>query len=252
MDISSEKIKELKERGFILSKDRNHFSVRILSGNGTMTGAQLRYLADAAERFGQGTLSFTSRLSVEMPGVPLEHIEPLSEFLSLNNLDTGGTGPKIRPVTCCKGTVCVHGMIDTQGFALELHERFYKGWHDIVLPAKFKIGVGGCPNNCAKPSLNDFGISGWTQLDETGTRVPAYKITIGGIWGKTQRIGTPIEGVFTKKQVIEVLEKTLTIWMEEAEPKERFGRYLERVGTETFINKLQNQIPRTPEDRREQ
>ena len=28
------------------------------------------------------------------------------------------------------------------------------------MPHKFKIAVGGCPNSCAKPSLNDFGIEG--------------------------------------------------------------------------------------------
>ena len=29
-----------------------------------------------------------------------------------------------------------------------------------VLPHKFKIAVGGCPNNCVKPDLNDLGIVG--------------------------------------------------------------------------------------------
>ena len=31
---------------------------------------------------------------------------------------------------------------------------------DVKLPHKFKIGVGGCPNSCMKPSLNDVGIEG--------------------------------------------------------------------------------------------
>ena len=30
----------------------------------------------------------------------------------------------------------------------------------MVLPHKFKIAVGGCPNNCVKPNLNDMGIIG--------------------------------------------------------------------------------------------
>ena len=29
-----------------------------------------------------------------------------------------------------------------------------------LLPHKFKIAVGGCPNNCVKPNLNDVGIIG--------------------------------------------------------------------------------------------
>ena len=35
------------------------------------------------------------------------------------------------------------------------------------LPHKFKIAVGGCPNNCVKPDLNDLGI--------IGQRVPALR-----------------------------------------------------------------------------
>ena len=31
---------------------------------------------------------------------------------------------------------------------------------DVKLPHKFKIGVGGCPNSCMNPSLNDVGIEG--------------------------------------------------------------------------------------------
>ena len=34
------------------------------------------------------------------------------------------------------------------------------GYHGVTLPHKFKICVGGCPNNCAKPSLNDLGVIG--------------------------------------------------------------------------------------------
>ena len=37
----------------------------------------------------------------------------------------------------------------------------------MTLPHKFKIAVGGCPNNCVKPDLNDLGI--------VGQRVPAVE-----------------------------------------------------------------------------
>ncbi len=235
---TKEETAALKGRGMIISKDGEHFVARILTENGTVTSEQLRALADAADKYAEGTVSFTSRLSVELPKVEHKDIDALEKFLNENGMEIGGTGPKIRPITCCKGTVCVHGLIDTQGFAKELHEKYYKGWHDVKLPAKFKIAVGGCPNNCAKPSLNDFGISGWTRTDEQGNKVPGYKISLGGIWGKTQRIGTPLDGVFSKEQVFEILDKVLHIWMEEAQPKERFGRYLERVGVEAFIQKL--------------
>ena len=237
-EFTNEEKAALKGRGMIIQRDGEHFVARILTENGTLTSEQLRALADAADQYGQGTVGLTTRLSVEMAGVSYDNIEPLVEHLQKHGMDIGGTGPKIRPIVSCKGTVCVHGLIDTQGFAKELHDKYYVGWHDVTLPAKFKIAVGGCPNNCVKPSLNDFGISGWTRKDENGNKVPGYKITLGGLWGRTQRIGTPIEGVFSREQVLDILEQVLHIWMEEANPKERFGRYLDRIGIDSFLQKL--------------
>ena len=116
--------------------------------------------AEAAKKFGSGAVAMTSRMTVEVQGLTYETIEPFDQFLKERGLYTGGTGARVRPIVACKGTVCVHGLIDTQALARELHEKFYKGWYDVKLPHKFKIGIGGCPNNCVKPSLNDFGIMG--------------------------------------------------------------------------------------------
>lgn len=57
-------------------------------------------------------------------------------------------------------TTCQYGLIDTFSLSKKIHERFYLGYHNVTLPHKFKIAVGGCPNNCVKPNLNDLGIIG--------------------------------------------------------------------------------------------
>lgn len=81
-------------------------------------------------------------------------------FLAQAGLETGGTGSKVRPVVSCKGTTCQYGLIDTFALSQKLHDMFYTGYRDVSLPHKFKISVGGCPNNCVKPDLNDLGIVG--------------------------------------------------------------------------------------------
>ena len=42
------------------------------------------------------------------------------------------TGPLGEPV------LCQYGLIDTFAISEEIHERFYKGYHDVKLPHKFK------------------------------------------------------------------------------------------------------------------
>ena len=108
----------------------------------------------------------TGRLTIEIPGVAYENIDALREYLAEGGIETGGTGSKVRPVVSCKGTTCQYGLIDTYALSEKVHELFYKGYREVKLPHKFKIAVGGCPNNCVKPDLNDLGI--------IGQRIPDY------------------------------------------------------------------------------
>ena len=160
--IPAEEITRVKGLGFLMDKRTgNTFNGRVITRNGKITSKEMEVIAEAAKQFGSGEITMTARLTVEIQGVPFDNIEPLREYLREQaGLETGGTGAKVRPVVSCKGTTCQYGLIDTFDLSEEIHERFYKGWHDVKLPHKFKIAVGGCPNNCVKPDLNDVGIIG--------------------------------------------------------------------------------------------
>lgn len=153
-------ITEVKARGFLLNRGTENFSGRVVPKGSVFTAEDLRTLSEIAEKFGSGKVVFTSRLAAEIVGIPFDQIDAASAYAAERGLYFGGTGAKIRPITACKGTTCVYGNYDTQALAEELHEKYYVGWTDVKLPHKFKIGIGGCPNSCMKPSLNDFGIEG--------------------------------------------------------------------------------------------
>ena len=159
--IPPDEVKRVKGLGCLQDKRQpDHFNVRVITRNGKITSAEQKAIAEAAERFGSGEVTMTTRLTLEIQGVPYANIEPVIAFLKEHGLDTGGTGSKVRPVVSCKGTTCQYGLIDTFDLSEKLHTVFYEGWHNVSLPHKFKIAVGGCPNNCVKPSLNDIGIIG--------------------------------------------------------------------------------------------
>ena len=136
------------------------FNVRVITRNGKITAAEQRAVAEAAEKFGSGEVTMTTRLTLEIQGVPYANLDDLFAFLAEAGLETGGTGSLVRPIVSCKGTTCQYGLLDSFGLSEKLHERFYRGYHNVTLPHKFKIAVGGCPNNCVKPDLNDLGIVG--------------------------------------------------------------------------------------------
>ncbi len=159
--VSKEEETRVKALGFLKDKRTpDKFNGRVITRNGKITSEEARAIAQAAEQFGSGEVTMTSRMTMEIQGVPFENIDALREFLMEAGLETGGTGSKVRPVVSCKGTTCQYGLIDTFALSEEIHERFFHGYASVKLPHKFKIAVGGCPNNCVKPDLNDLGVIG--------------------------------------------------------------------------------------------
>lgn len=159
--VPSDEVARVKGLGFLRDKNTTDcFNCRVITVNGKITTQQVKAIAAAAEQFGSGEIAMTTRQTIEIQKIPYSNIDALCAYLAENNMQPGGTGPKVRPVVSCKGTTCQYGLIDTFDLSEKIHKRFYEGYHNVKLPHKFKIAVGGCPNNCVKPDLNDLGIIG--------------------------------------------------------------------------------------------
>ena len=285
MSISKENITSVKGRGFLLNRGTECFSGRIVSVGGVFSAEALRALSECAEKFGNGDVIFTSRLSAEVQGIPFENIPDAEAFMETYGLSFGGTGAKVRPITACKGYTCVYGNIDTHAMAQTLHDKFYVGMRGVALPHKFKIGVGGCPNSCMKPSLNDVGIEGCRVFDfdsdscrgckkcAIATSCPSKAISVtdskayidrskclscgvcvgkcpfgavpkeadsycrvfvGGTWGKSQRMGTPLKNLYREEDIPAVVEKVMLWYKDVGFAKERLGAVIDRVGIDSL------------------
>jgi dissimilatory sulfite reductase (desulfoviridin) alpha/beta subunit len=281
MSLTQEQINSVKGRGFLRNRGTELFSGRIVAPGTVFTAENFKDMSTLAASFGNGKLICTSRQAVEVPGIPFDKITAAEEFAATHGLRFGGTGAKVRPITACKGTTCVYGNFDTQALAREIHEKYYIGWSSVKLPHKFKIGVGGCPNSCIKPSLNDFGIEGHKNpifnpelcrgckscaierscpskaasvidgklsIDSekclscgvctgkcpfgaiSGESETLYRIYVGGTWGKSTRMGTPLSRLVSKEEVLPILEKSMLWFKENGLEKERFGKTIDRVG----------------------
>ncbi|NEZ46342.1 (4Fe-4S)-binding protein [Clostridium niameyense] len=159
--IKAEDITKLKGEGFLAQKHEGFFSVRVLSRAGNFTSEQLIKLSEIADNYGRGYLGVTTRLTIEIPWIKYEDIPAVKNEIISNGMSHGGTGKKVRPLVSCKGTVCPHGLYDTQKLCSELHDKYF----GYELPSKFKITLVGCPNNCAKASINDIGIMGQAYVE---------------------------------------------------------------------------------------
>jgi len=150
----------LKDKGFLSQKQDGYFSVRLHVVGGNLTSEKLRYIADAADKYGKGYVHVTSRQGIEVPFVHNDNTEAISSLMDNAGIAPGSSGKKIRAIVACQGNkVCSNGIIDCQDICEKIDEKYF----GQPVPYKFKIAVTGCPASCLKVQENDFGIMGTLQ-----------------------------------------------------------------------------------------
>ena len=105
-------VTRLKGLGFLRDKTTaDCFNVRVITANGKITSEEMNAISEAAQKFGDGEIAMTVRLTCEIQRVPYEKAEALIAFLKERGLETGGTGAwrmlALALVTLSLGTLCV-------------------------------------------------------------------------------------------------------------------------------------------------
>ena len=75
LKITPEEKTALKGRGFILTSDGEHFIARIVPDSAFIQTKGLQAIVDAANQYGSGEIALTSRMTLEVQGIPYENIE---------------------------------------------------------------------------------------------------------------------------------------------------------------------------------
>lgn len=164
MDINT---KDLKKNAFRVTKVRGYTASRIRVPGGLLDAKYLSMIQNIAESYGNGTVNITSRQGFEIPGIKYESMPQVNELLQpiIEGLDInqeipgkGYSAAGTRNVTACIGNrVCQYGCYDTSAFAKRIEKAIFP--NDL----HFKVALTGCPNDCGKVRMHDFGIMGMTQ-----------------------------------------------------------------------------------------
>lgn len=164
MDINT---KSLKKNAFRVTKERGKTAIRIRVPGGHMEAKHFEILQKVAEQYGDGTVHITIRQGFEIPGIDMKHIPEVNkmiqsviEGLEINqiNPDTGYSAAGTRNVSACIGNkVCPFANYNTSAFAQRIEKSIFPNDRHV------KIALTGCPNDCIKARMQDFGILGMTE-----------------------------------------------------------------------------------------
>ncbi|HOX39762.1 MAG TPA: NAD(P)/FAD-dependent oxidoreductase [Candidatus Brocadiia bacterium] len=208
------------DKGVILQRDKQTYAVAPHLPCGVVTPAQLRKLADVAEKYGCAALKVTSAERIAMVGIKEADVDAMWKDLGMS--PGAAVGLCVRSVKACPGTTfCKRGLQDSLGLGMKLDELY----HGVELPAKFKIGVSGCPNQCAETCIKDLGFvgkrSGWTVM-------------VGGQGGGKPRLAQELVEGLSDADALQIAEKVIAFVKEKVEGRQRLGWALEKIGFDNF------------------
>jgi nitrite reductase (NADH) large subunit len=126
----------------------------------------------------------------------------------------------VRMVKTCVGTdFCRFGTQNAISTGIELERRL----ENLYTPHKVKMGVVGCPRNCAEATVKDIGLVG----QEGG-----WQVVVGGAAGKGVRKADVLVTVETNEEALEAGSLFFQYYRENANYLERTYDFVERLGIE--------------------
>ncbi|MCK4753129.1 MAG: NAD(P)/FAD-dependent oxidoreductase [Planctomycetes bacterium] len=208
------------EKGVIIQRDKKTYAVAPHIPCGVVAPETLRKLADVAERYGAQALKVTSASRIAIVGVDEKDVDAIWSELGMS--PGFAVGVCVRSVKACPGTTfCKRGMQDSLSLGMKLDGKY----HGMEMPGKFKMGVSGCPNQCAETCIKDIGVVGSPK---------GWRVLVGGNGGAKARLSRELAKELTEEQVLDLIEKIIAYYKANAKPHQRLGAMLDKMEFDEF------------------
>ncbi|SDA36849.1 nitrite reductase large subunit NirB [Sphingomonas sp. NFR15] len=209
-----------------IQKDGTYSVVPRMWG-GVTTPAELRAIADVAEKYAARMVKVTGGQRLDIFGIRKEDLPAVWADLGAAGMVSGHAYAKaLRTVKTCVGSEwCRFGTQDSTGLGIRIEQMTWGSF----MPHKFKIAVSGCPRNCAEATIKDFGVI----CVESG-----YELSIGGNGGIKLRGTDFLCKVATEREALDYCAAFIQLYREEARYLDRTAPWVERVGLDYIKRRI--------------
>ena len=191
--------------GFHAQKDRGRVYCGVALPVGRMTSAQLRGLADIAERFGSATLRLTVWQNLLVSDIAAGNEAAVEEALRAMGLTSRVSAARSGIVACTGNTGCKFAASDTKRHALAIADHLDGA---LELDSPVNIHVTGCPNSCAQHYIGDIGLLG-AKVASGEQQIEGYHLFVGGGFGAQRALGREILRDIPAEETPRVVERLL-------------------------------------------
>jgi len=215
-----------------IQKDGTYSVVPRMWG-GMTTASELRAIADVVDKYEIPTVKCTGGARIDMLGVKKEDLPSVWSDLNDAGLVSGHAYAKgLRTVKSCVGTDwCRFGTQDSTGLAVKLERFLWGSW----APHKVKLGVSGCPRNCAEATCKDMGV---VCVDS------GYEIHFAGAAGMHVKGTEILYTVATEEEAIISIGALMQMYREQGWYLDRMYKWAAKVGVDYVRETLSDEAVR--------
>jgi ferredoxin-nitrite reductase len=186
-------------------KDRQKlYAAGLLVPVGRLTTAQMRGVADLAERYGSGDIRLTVQQNLVIPNIPEERLGALTEEPLLKELPFDPSPVMRGLVTCVGSDYCHFALIETKGWAIEVARELERRTAGRKV-APLSIHWSGCPAGCGLHQVGTIGLQG-CRSRVGGKVVDAAHVYVNGQSGPKARTASDLMYDVPCDQLADALE----------------------------------------------
>ncbi|MGH9412103.1 MAG: nitrite/sulfite reductase [Terriglobales bacterium] len=209
-------------------KQAGLFYVGASVARGRLRAAQLAGVAEAAARWGDGTVRLTGMQNVVIANVPEANVMGLVAELERQELPVRASAFQRGVMSCTGKEFCKLAVVETKGFAASLIAELERRLPDF--PEPLRVNLNGCPNSCGQHWVADVGLQGSRVKTASGT-ADGFDVYLGGGLGEGARLARKTLGRVLATELAERLEALFRHYRRERRAEESFRDFVERAGT---------------------
>jgi sulfite reductase (NADPH) hemoprotein beta-component len=201
---------------------------RIGQAPGDATAAQMRVVADLAEKYSFGEARVSYKQNLVLPHVRRDDVAEIFAVLKAHDLATPNAD-LITDIICCPGLdYCALATARSIPLAQTLSRHFADADKQKQI-GELSIKMSGCINACGHHHIGNIGILG---LEKRG--IESYQITIGGDPGDKFALGELLGPGLPESHVPDAIDRVVGVYLSQRRQGETFIETYRRLGVAPF------------------
>ena len=198
---------------------------------GDVTSAQMRGIADIAERFGFGEIRVTHEQNLVLPDIPKSSL--FQVWAELNRIGLGLANHALLSdmIVCPGASYCNLATAHSFPVAEQVVNAFTLAEQQDIGPVS--MNLSGCINSCAHHHIANIGMLGLNK-----SKTDHYQITLGGRQGTDSRLGKVLGPAIAESDLPQAIRTLMDVYRKYREVDETFIQAVDRLGLAPFKEAL--------------